>query len=168
MTASTDSRGHLYGMASPRVIRVSLVILLFAIAYAVVVFAIGVVPLNMFLRKMLGANIMPKIWQNAMIRLVERTAVAGIACWLALAISRRIRGRLTGKGMLAVGAAMSGALAGAVDVGLQKLWTPHLVKAAQAGLMWGAALSCAITAAVAIVVTLLFITRSTKLVPREG
>lgn len=164
MTSSTDSRGHLYALPTPRVIRVSLVILLFAIAYAVIVFAIGVVPLNMFLHKMFGASMMPRLWQNAMIRLAERTAVAAVACWLALAISGRIRGHLTGKGMLAVGAAMSCALAGAVDVGLQKLWTTDLVKAAHAGLMWGVALSCAITAVVAIVVTLLFITRSTKLV----
>lgn len=166
--ARTDSRGHLYASASPRVIRVSLVILLFAVAYAVIVFAIGVVPLNMLFRKLLGAGIMPAIWRNAMIRLAERTVVAAIACWVALAVSRRIRGRLTGKGMLAVGAAMSGALAGAVDVGLQKLWTSYLVKAAQSGLLWGVALSCAITAAVALVVTLLFITRSTRLLPQES
>jgi hypothetical protein len=168
MMATTDSRGHLYCSASPRVIRASIVILLFAIAYAVIVLAIGVIPLNIFLRKVLGASIMPSIWRNSMVRLVERTAVAGIACWVALALSGRVRGLLTGKGMLALGAVMSGALAGAVDVGLQKLWTPHLVKAAHAGLIWGAALSCAITGAVAIAVTLLFITRSTKLVPREG
>jgi hypothetical protein len=164
MTATTDSRGHLYGLPSPRVIRVSLVILLFTLAYAVIVLAIGVIPLNMFLHKVLGASIMPSIWRNAMIRLAERTVVAGIACWLALAISGRIRGRLTGKGMLVVGAVMSGALAGAVDVGLQKVWTPQLVKAAGSGHLWGAALSCAITGAVAMMVTLLFITRSTKLV----
>src|SRR6185437_13547894 len=143
MMATTDSRGHLYGSASPRVIRASIVILLFAIAYAVIVLAIGVIPLNNFLRKVLGASIL----RNSMVRLVERTAVAGIACWVALALSGRVRGLLTGKGMLALGAVMSGALAGAVDVGLQKLWTPHLVKAAHAGLIWGAGLSCAITGA---------------------
>lgn len=149
-------------------IRVSLVILLFTIAYAVSVFAIGVVPLNMLFRKLLGAGLMPAIWRNSLIRLLERTVVAGIACWLALALSRRLRGRLTGKGMLAVGSVMSGALAGALDVGLQKLWTHYLVKAAQAGLIWGVVLSCAITGAIAIVVTLLFITRSTRLVPSAG
>jgi hypothetical protein len=168
MMARTDSRGHLYSSASPRMIRVSLVILLFSVAYAVIVFAIGVLPLNMLFRKLLGAGIMPAIWRNAMIRLAERTAVAAIACWVALMISGRLRGRLTGKGMLALGCVMSGALAGALDVGLQKLWTSYLVKAAQAGLAWGVVLSCAITAAVAIVVTLLFITRSTKLVPAEN
>jgi len=168
MMARTDSRGHLYSSASPQTIRVSRVILLFAIAYAVIVFAIGVVPLNMLFRKLLGASIMPAIWRTAMIRLVQRTAVAAIACWLALVISGRVRGRLTGKGMLAIGAAMSGALAGALDVGLQKLWTSYLVKAAQAGLGWGVVLSCTITAVVAIVVTLLFITRSTRLVPANS
>ena len=106
----------------------SLVILLFAVAYAVIVLAIGVIPLNMLFRKLLGAAIMPSIWRNSLLRLLERTAVAALACSLALAISGRLRGRLTGKGMLALGAAMSGALAGAVDVGLQRLGVSYLVK----------------------------------------
>lgn len=168
MMARSDSRGHLYGAASPRVIRVSLVILLFAVAYAVIVLAIGVIPLNMLFRKLLGAAIMPSIWRNSLLRLVERTAVAALACSLALAISGRLRGRLTGKGMLALGAAMSGALAGAVDVGLQRLGVSYLVKAAQSGAAWGVVASCLVTAAVAITVTLLLITRSTQPLPREN
>lgn len=160
--ATSDSRGHLYGSASPRAIRVSVVILLFTFAYAAAVLAIGVVPLNMLFRKLLGAGIMPGIWRNSLLRLGERTIVAGFACWLGLAISGRIRGRLTGRGMLAVGAAMSGALAGAVDVGMQKLLVSYLVKAARAGLAWGVVFSCVVTAVVAIAITLLFITRSTK------
>ncbi len=166
--AQTNSRGHLYGTVTRPAIRVSLVIALFALAYAVLVLAVGVVPLNMMLRKLLDPSGMPRIWRTSMIRLGERTAVAAVACWLGLAVSGRIRGRLTGPGMLALGAAMSGALAGAVDVGLQRLWVTHLIRAAQASPMRGSALSSGITAVVAFVVTLLLITRSTKVLTTES
>jgi hypothetical protein len=162
----TSSRGHLYGSAAGPVIRVSVVVALFAIAYAVLVLAIGIIPLNRLLHRLLSDSMMPGIWRNSMLRLAERTAVAAVACWAGLAMSGRVRGRLTGPGMLALGAAMSGALAGAVDVGLQHFWVAHLVRAAQSSPLLGHALSSAITASVAVLVTLLLITRSTKVLAR--
>jgi hypothetical protein len=167
MTAQSNSRGHLYGANAQPVIRVSLVIVLFTLAYAVVVFAVGVVPLNILIGKLISPNGMQRVWWNSLLRLVERTAIAAAACWLGLALTGRIRGRLTGPGMLALGATMSGALAGAVDVGLQRHWVAYLIKAAQASPARGTALSSAITAAVSLLVTLLLITRSTRALLEE-
>ncbi|HEY5088237.1 MAG TPA: hypothetical protein VII66_12835 [Gemmatimonadaceae bacterium] len=167
MMAQTNSKGRLYGSATPPVIRVSLVIALFAFAFAALTLALGVVPINMLLRKVLSASTMSGIWRNSMIQLADRTIAATIACWVGLAISGRIRGRLTGSGMLALGALMSGALAGAVDVGLHRLWVRRLIDAAHASPLRGVALSCAMSAGAALVVTLLFITRSTRVVTTE-
>jgi hypothetical protein len=136
--------------------------MLFALAYAVLTLAFGFVPTNMLLRKMMGASIMPEIWRNSVVSLAERTAAATIACWIGLALFGRARGRLTGKGMLALGAAMSGALAGAVDVGLHKLWVDHIIHAAHTAPWRGVSLSLAITAGTSLVITLALITRSLK------
>ena len=144
-----------------------MVIALFALAYAVVTLAIGVIPINMLLRKVLGASIMPGIWLKSALQLAERTAIAALACWAALAVSGRTRGKLTGKGMLALGAAMTGALAGALDVGARKLWVSHLIQAAHAAPWRGRALSDAITIVISLLVTLLLITRSTKVLSAE-
>lgn len=147
--------------------RVSVVIALFALAYAVATLAIGIVPLNMLLRKLMGSAIMPEIWRNSAVQLAERTALATLACWCGLALSERIRGRLAGKGMIALGAAMSGALAGAVDVGAHKLWVSQLVQQAQAARWRGHALSAVMTVVVSLLVTLLLITRSTTVVTTD-
>lgn len=168
MTSPTNSQESLYASAPQTATRVSVVIALFALAYAVVTLAIGIIPLNMLLRKVMGAGIMPEIWRNSALQLVERTALATLACWCALALSGRIRGRLTGKGMIALGAAMSGALAGAVDVGAHKLWVSQLIQQAHAAPWRGHVLSGVITVAVSALVTLLLITRSTKVVATES
>lgn len=168
MMARTNSRGHLYGTTTRPAIRVSLVIALFALAYAVLVLAMGIVPLNNLLSKLMAPRAMPTIWRNSMIQLAERTVAAAAACWLALAVSGRIRGRLTGSGMLALGAAMSGALAGAVDVGLHRLWVGQMVVAAHRSPILGNAMSLSITAGVALLLTLLFITRSTSVLATES
>lgn len=165
--ARFNSRGHLYASAARPAIRVSVVIALFALAYAVVTLAVGYIPLNMLLRKVMGSSAMPHIWRNSAMQLAERTAVAAVACWLGLAISGRGRGRLTGTGMLAVGAAMSGALAGALDVGAHKLWVAYLVQAAHSAAWRGHALSDAMAAVISLLVTLLLITRSTKALATE-
>ena len=167
MTAQSSSRGHLYGATTRPAIRVSLVIAFFTLAYAVVVLAVGVIPLNMLIGKLVSPSGMPRLWRSSMLRLAERTAIAAAFCWLGLAVTGRIRGRLTGRGMLAVGAAMSGALAGAVDVALQRHWVSYLIKAAQASPLRGTALSSAITAAVSLLVTLLLIVRSTRVLTAE-
>lgn len=165
--ARFNSRGHLYTSAARPVIRVSLVIALFALAYALVTLAIGFIPINMLLRKVMGSSIMPSIWRSSAVQLAERTAVAALACWIGLAISGRTRGRLTGRGMLAVGAAMSGALAGALDVGAHKLWVSHLIQAAHTAPWRGHVLSDAMTVVISALVTLLFITRSTNVLSAE-
>jgi hypothetical protein len=164
MMARTESRGHLYGTAVRPAIRVSVVIALFAIAYAVLVLAMGTIPLNMLLSKLVAPREMSVIWRNSIIQLAERTVAATAACWLGLAVSGRIRmgARLTGTGMLALGALMSGALAGAVDVGLHRLLVKQMVVAARSSPLLGNVVSLGITAAVALLLTLLLITRSTR------
>lgn len=148
--------------------RVSVVIALFALAYAVVTLAMGIVPTNVLLRKVLGAAIMPTVWRNSLLQLLERTAIATATCWCTLAISKRASGRLTGKGMIAVGAAMSGALAGAVDVGVHKLWVANLIQQAHTAPWRGHLLSGVMTVAVSLLVTVLLIVRSTRAVPTAG
>ncbi|HEY8312103.1 MAG TPA: hypothetical protein VIG47_16175 [Gemmatimonadaceae bacterium] len=162
MMAQTDSRGHLYGTPTRPAIRVWLVVALFAVAYAALLFGIGIIPLNRFVTKLAGPSMMPGIWRNSMIQAAERTAAAAFACWIALAVSKRGRGRLTGTGMIALGVVMSGALAGAVDVGLHRLWVHQMVRAAHASPLAGSAFSLGITASVSVVITLFFITRSTR------
>ena len=162
-----ESRGHLYGAARP-VIRVSTVVILFALAYAVLVLAFEILPLNMMLRRYLSAAAMPKLWLQSMLQLSERTLVAAVACWIGLAISGRARARLTGTGMLSLGALMSGALTGALDVGLHHFGVKQLVRAAHAAPIWGGMLSFGMTAIVAFVVTLLFIARSTRVLATDS
>jgi hypothetical protein len=167
MMARTGSRGHLYAGDARSSIRVSTVVILFAVAYAVLVFAFSIVPLNMMLRHYMSAAAMPRVWLASMIPLAERTAAATVACWVALAITGRGRARLTGSGMLALGALMSGALAGALDVGLHRLGVGHLVKAARMAALWGTTLSLGMTVVIALVVTLLLITRSTRVIAAD-
>lgn len=169
MMARTESRGHLYGTAVRPAIRASVVIALFAIAYAVLVLAMSTIPLNMLLSKFIAPKEMPVIWRNSIVQLAERTVAATAACWLGLVISGRIRrgARLTGTGMLAVGALMSGALAGAVDVGLHRLWVRQMVIAAHSSPLLGNVVSLGITAGISLVLTLVLITRSTKVLIKE-
>ncbi|MEO7102014.1 MAG: hypothetical protein ABI311_01645 [Gemmatimonadaceae bacterium] len=162
-----DSRGHLYSSGARKAIRVSATVGIFALAYAVVAFAIGFIPINLMLRRMMGSAIMLSIWVNSAVQLAERTAVAALACWLALLVSGRGRGRLTGRGMLAVGAAMSGALAGALDAGAHKLLVSHLIRAARIAQWRGHLLSDTMTFVVSVAITLLFITRSTSVLKVE-
>ncbi|MEO8944931.1 MAG: hypothetical protein ABI338_00420 [Gemmatimonadaceae bacterium] len=162
--ARTESRGHLYGGSAQRSIRVATIVILFAASYAVLVLAFGIVPLNLMLRRYVSAAAMPTIWLRSMIPLAERTAAAAAACWGGLAITGRGRARLTGSGMLELGAVMSGALAGALDVGLHRVGVTQLARAARAASVWGTTLSLCMTILVALAVTLLLITRSTKVV----
>lgn len=162
-----DSRGHLYSSGTRKSIRVSATVAFFALAYAVISFAVGFVPINLMLRRMMGSGIMSYIWFNSALQLAERTAVAALACWLALKTSGRGRGRLTGRGMLAVGAAMSGALAGALDVGAHKLLVSQLIQAARTARWRGHLLSDIMTIVISVAITLLFITRSTTVLKPE-
>jgi len=162
-----DSRGHLYSSGARRAIRVSAAVALFALAYAVISFAVGFIPLNLFLRRVMGPGIMTSLWINSAVQLAERTAVATLGCWLALLASGRGRGRLTGKGMLALGAAMSGALAGALDVGAHKLLVSHLIQAARTASWRGHLLSDVMTIVISVAITLLFIARSTSVLKVE-
>ncbi|MEO7042767.1 MAG: hypothetical protein ABI035_10940 [Gemmatimonadaceae bacterium] len=162
-----DSRGHLYSSGTRKTIRVSATVALFALAYAVISFAVGFIPINLFLRRMMGPGIMTYLWVNSAVQLAERTAVAALGCWAALLASGRGRGQLTGRGMLALGAAMSGALAGALDVGAHKLLVSQLIQAARAALWRGHLLSDVMTIIISGAITLLFITRSTSVLKAE-
>ncbi len=164
----TASRGHLYGTGTRPVIRVTTVVILFAIAYAVLVLLFGVVPLNMMLRRYISAASIFRLWRVSMLQLAERTLVAALACLIGLAITGRMRARLTGSGMLALGALMSGALAGALDVELHHFGVTQLVRAARVAPVWGVVSSLAMTAVAALAVTLLLITRNTKVLTTDS
>jgi hypothetical protein len=157
-----NSRGHLYTAGQHRAIRVSLVVGLFALAYLVLTLAVGTIPMNLFLRKTFGTAVMPRIWQTSLLQVLERTVIATAACWITMAVTGRARGRLTGSGMLALGSIMSGALAGAIDVGVHKHWVSYLTSAARRAPWQGHLLSDAMTVIVAVVITLLFIVRSMR------
>ena len=162
MPAETAPLSAAPGRPRRPLIRVWLLITLFAAGYAALVLALGIVPLNLLLRRVLGADAMPGVWRDSLLRLCERTAVAAATCWVCLALTGRARGLLTGKGLLVVGAAISGALAGAADAGLQRIWVGQLVRAARVSPMLGIAASTTITIVITIVVTLALIIRSTS------
>ena len=158
----TESRGHLYGTAQPRAISVSAVVLLFTIAFATLVLVMGVIPVNVMLARMVDPSAVSAMWRNSMNQLALRAFAAGVACWLALALTRRARGRLTGPGILTLGAASTGALAGAIDVGLHKLWVRQMIEAYHSSRLSGNAFSLGITAAVAAATTMILIARRMK------
>ncbi|MDQ2890773.1 MAG: hypothetical protein M3R65_09550 [Gemmatimonadota bacterium] len=149
--STTESRSDLYATAGRATIGIPAVIGLFAAAFAVIVFAIGMVPVNMMLAKMVNPSAVAVMWRNSMNQLVVRAAVAALGCWLALAISRRSRGRLSGKGMLALGVGTSGAFAGAADVALHKLWVRQMIQAYHHSHLAGNAVSLGITLAAAMI-----------------
>lgn len=91
---------------------------LFTIAYAAVVLAVGIVPVNLMLRHFMRP-MMPHIWGVSMVRLVVRSLVSGATCYALLGATGRARGALTSTtpgGMMTIGAVMSGGLAGALDI----------------------------------------------------
>lgn len=163
--SNTDSRGRLYGTAQDRAISVFAVVLLFTGAFAVLVLVMGVIPINVMLARMVNPSAASAMWRNSMNQLALRAFVAGVACWFVLALTRRARGRLTGPGILTLGALTSGALAGAIDVGLHKLWVRQMIDAYHSSRISGNALSLGITASVAAGTTLILMARRMRKAP---
>lgn len=160
---TVESRGHLYGTAPRRVIGVPALIGLFTLSFAVLVLAMGIAPVNLMLARMVAPSMVTVMWRNSMNQLAVRALVAALACLAALAITGRARGPLTGSGMLAVGAITSGALAGAIDIGVHKLWVRQMIQAYHASKLYGTAFSLGMTAAVAFLLTLLLVTRRMRI-----
>lgn len=160
-----ESRGHLYHGAQQRAISVLAVVILFTVAFALLVLVMAVIPVNVMLAKMVNPSAVNAMWRNSMNQLALRAFVAGVACWFALALTRRARGRLTGPGILTLGAVTSGALAGAIDVGLHKLWVRQMIEAYHSSRLSGNAFSLGITASVAAATTLVLMARRMRKVP---
>ncbi len=153
--ALSGVRGPEHSIGNPALIA------LFTLLFAAVVVAIGVIPVNRMLARMLNPSAVSAMWRNSLNQLAIRAFVAAAACWLTLMLSGRTRGRLTGQGMLRVGAAMSGALAGGIDVALHKVWVGQMIRAYHESRAYGNAFSLGLTAIVAGLVTLALIVRLT-------
>src|SRR3569833_2752519 len=108
-------------------------IAIFAVAYAVVDFALGVHPVNLMLRHFMG-DTMPRVWLVSLIRLVIGTSVSAIGCGVTLRVTGRTGGRLTStraRGIMSIGAITAGAITGALDVGVHRLLVWRLIHLAQ-------------------------------------
>lgn len=139
---------------------------LFTIAYAVVVLAVGIVPVNLMLRHFMRAT-MPDIWRVSIVRLVVRSVVSGAACYGLLRATGRARGALTSTtpgGMMTIGAMTSGALAGALDVGAHRLTVWALIHLAQRSSVASELASAIITALVTVAVAAILLVRRTRTV----
>jgi hypothetical protein len=136
---------------------------LFALAFAVVDLALGVVPVNLMLRRFMGAA-MPQVWLVSAIRLAIRAVISATACAVTLRVTGRAGGRLAStmpKGIMSIGAITSGALAGALDVGVHRMlvWPMiHLAQRSRAASELGSALLTA--AGVALVASILLVRRT--------
>lgn len=141
-------------------------IAIFAVAYAVVDFALAVLPVNLMLRHFMGAT-MPRVWMVSVIRLVLGTIMSAVGCGIALRLSGRTGGRLTStsaRGIMSIGAITAGAIAGALDVGVHRLlvWRLiHLAQRTQPGAEIAAAL---LTIAAAAIITAILIVPRTRVV----
>ncbi len=161
----SDTEPAVSGVRGPEhSIGIPALIALFTLLFAAVVLAIGVIPVNRMLARMLNPSAVSAMWRNSLNQLAIRSFVAAAACWLTLVLSRRTGGRLTGRGMLRVGAAMSGALGGGIDVALHKLWVGQMIRAYHESRAYGNAFSLGITAMVAGLVTLFLIVRRTRVI----
>jgi hypothetical protein len=141
-------------------------LVLFTIAYAVVVLVVGIVPVNLMLRHFMRAG-MPHIWRVSVVRLVVRSVVSGVACYALLRATGRARGTLastTPGGMMTIGALMSGALAGALDVGAHRLAVWPLIHLAHRSSAASELASALITALVTIAVAAALLVRHTRTV----
>lgn len=139
---------------------------LFTIAYAVVVLAVGIVPVNLLLRHFMRP-MMAHIWRVSVVRLVVRSVVSGAACHALLRATGRARGALTSTtpgGMMTIGAIMSGALAGALDVGAHRLAVWPLIHIAQRSSIASELASAVITALVTVAVAAALLVRRTRTV----
>ena len=139
---------------------------LFAIAFAVVDLALGVIPVNLMLRRFM-ATTMPQVWLVSMIRLGIRALLSAIACAGTLRIAGRAGGPLastTPKGIMSIGAITSGALAGALDVGMHRLLVWQMIHLAQRSRIASELGSALLTVASVAVVASILLVRRTRVV----
>lgn len=158
-----DTGTHSTPTRSPSTLSVARTVAIFAIAYAVVDLVLGVVPVNLMLRHFMSA-VMPRVWLVSVVRLALRTLECAVGCAATLHLTRRAGGPLTStarRGIMSIGAITSGAIAGALEVGVHRLLVWPLIHLAQRSTAASELASALLTlAAVAIVAVILLVPRT--------
>lgn len=148
---------------APSTLSIARTVVLFAIAYAVVDLVLGVVPVNIVLRRYMG-DTMPHVWLVSFARLVLRAILSGAACAATLRATGRTGGPLTTtapRGIMSIGAITSGAVAGVLDVGAHRLLVWQLIHLAQRSNVASEVGSAFLTfAAAAIIAAILLVPRT--------
>lgn len=145
-------------------------IAIFAVAYAVVDFALGVLPVNLMLRHFMG-DTMPRVWLVSLIRLVLGTLMGAVGCGVALRVGGRTGGRLTSttaRGIMSIGAVTAGAIAAALDVGMHRLLVWRLIHLAQRTQLGAELVAALLTIVAAAVVTAILIVPRTRVVRADS
>ena len=151
---------------APSTLSVARTIAIFAVAYAVVDFALGVLPVNLMLRQFMG-DTMPRVWLVSIARLVFGMIMGAAGCGVALRVSGRTGGRLTSttaRGIMSIGAITAGAIAGALDVGVHRLLVWRLIHLAQRTQLGAELAAALLTIAGAAIVTAILIVPRTRVV----
>lgn len=152
-------------MTTTRSASATTVVVLFAIAYALAVLCIGILPVNLMVARFAGVALW-SVWLSSLRNLLLRTLAAGVACWIALRVTGRatapLRARSTRGGMLVIGALASGALAGVLDVVAHRLFVRALVGAARVSPLASVAVSLCLAALSAGIIALLCVVRGTR------
>ena len=166
-SASSTSAG---ATRAPSTLSVARTIVIFAVAYAVVDVALGVLPVNLMLRRFMGAT-MPRVWLVSLVRLVLGMIMGAAGCGLALRVSGRTGGRLTSttaRGIMSIGAITAGAIAGALDVGVHRLLVWRMIHLAQRTQLGAELVSALLTVAGAAIVTAILIVPRTRVVRADA
>lgn len=151
---------------SRSVLSVARTVAIFAIAFAVVDLALGIVPVNLLLRHFMR-DAMPHVWLVSVARLAVRCVISAVACASVLRASGRTGGLLTTtaqRGAMSIGAVTSGALAGALDVGAHRLLVRQLIQLAQHSSIASELGSALLTLASAAVIAAILLVPRTRIV----
>lgn len=141
-------------------------IALFAVAFAAADLTIGVVPVNLMLRHFMAGQ-MPSVWLVSLERLAFRMLVSAAGCAVTLRAAGRVGGSLTSttsRGIMSLGAITSGAVAGAVDVGLHRLFVWPMIHLAQRSSAASEIASALLTGAVAAAIAAIMLVPRTRVV----
>ena len=155
---------------APSTLSVARTIAIFAVAYAVVDFALGVLPVNLMLRQFMAAT-MPRVWLVSIARLVLGMIMGAAGCGVALRVSGRTGGRLastTARGIMSIGAITAGAIAGALDVGVHRLLVWRLIHLAQRTQLGAELAAALLTIAGAAIVTAILMVPRTRVVRADA
>lgn len=166
MDTGIDSETISEAPSATSTLSVGRTVIVFAFAFAMVDLAIGVVPVNLMLRHFMAGQ-MPSVWLVSVMRLVFRMLVSAAACAVTLRAAGRVGGPLTSttpRGIMSLGAITSGAVAGAIDVGVHRLLVWPMIHLAQRSSIAAEIISALLTAVVAGAIVVIMLVPRTRVV----